>query len=179
MYPGPWQRPDFRIVDQTCKLQMVFRASIWVVEICGVDIYVELDLKCWGVPPLQQLDLLSGFINNTNPLQNTHAGRPRDFPHTGTPSTDPRVECFAPCSTIFFCLLLFVLFFFLFFVFLFFFVCVPGSLAKAWFSDFRPKTQTSDELSEQVLDSWRCLVSIFMSGLLWGVGVRWRFNNRI
>ena len=42
----------------------------------------------------------------------------------------------------------------------------PVSLARACRSDFRPKVQTSDGFSEQVLDSWKFMVSIFMSGVI-------------
>ena len=54
--------------------------TIGVVEMSRVDIYVGLDLELWGEVALQQSELNLGYINIKNHVQNTHDGRPRDFP---------------------------------------------------------------------------------------------------
>ena len=46
----------------------------------GVDIYVGLDLECWGSVSLRESDLFSGYINIKNHIQKRYPGRLRDFP---------------------------------------------------------------------------------------------------
>ena len=46
----------FGFSTKSANFRWIIGAGVGFVEISGVDIYVGLDLKCWGAPPLQQSD---------------------------------------------------------------------------------------------------------------------------
>ena len=61
---------QIRFSTKSANFKWIVGAGIGFVEMARVDMYVGRDLKCWGEVALQQSDLISGYINIKNHIQN-------------------------------------------------------------------------------------------------------------
>ena len=56
----------FGFSTKNAKFKWIVGATIGFVEMSRVDIYVGLDLECWGQVALQKSVVISGYINIKN-----------------------------------------------------------------------------------------------------------------